>query len=162
MGNLETRPAYEAWTPVKTIPLTLAQANELIAAWHRHHKPATGHRFSVGCVLTVSVVVGAAIVGRPVARKTDQYLVAEVTRLVTTGEKNACSFLYSACARIAREMGFERIQTFILEDEPGTSLIAAGWKFEGFTDSKPHKWHSRDGRRSDQPSERKQRWFKEL
>lgn len=103
---------------MKVIPLTLSQANELITAWHRHHKPATGHRFSIGCLLTVSCVVGAAIVGRPVARKTDQYLVAEVTRLVTTGEKNVCSFLYSACARIAREMGFDRIQTFILEEEP--------------------------------------------
>lgn len=147
---------------MKVIPLTLSQANELITAWHRHHKPATGHRFSIGCLLTVSCVVGAAIVGRPVARKTDQYLVAEVTRLVTTGEKNVCSFLYSACARIAREMGFDRIQTFILEEEPGTSLAAAGWKFDGMTDSKPSKWHSREGRRSDQPSERKQRWIKEL
>lgn len=147
---------------MKALPLTLAQANELISAWHRHHKPVTGHRFSIGCVLTVSVIVGAAIVGRPVGRKTDQYLVAEVTRLVTTGEKNACSFLYSACARIAREMGFESIQTFILREEPGTSLMAAGWDFDGLTDSKPGKWHSREGRDSDQPAEAKQRWVKRL
>jgi hypothetical protein len=59
-------------------------------------------------------------------------------------------------------MGFEKIQTFILKDEPGTALLAAGWTFEGLTDSKPHKWHSRDGRRSDQPGEQKQRWSKEL
>lgn len=147
---------------MKTIPLTLAQANELVTAWHRHHKPVTGHRFSIGCVLTGSVVVGAAVVGRPVGRKTDQYLVAEVTRLVTTGEKNVCSFLYSACARIAKEMGFERIQTFILRDETGTSLMAAGWSFESLTDSKPEKWHSRGGRRSDQPAEAKQRWYRDL
>jgi len=147
---------------MKTIPLTLSQANELISAWHRHHKPAQGHRFSIGCVLTASDIVGAAIVGRPVGRKTDQYLVAEVTRMVTNGEKNACSFLYSACARIAREMGFERIQTFILREEPGTSLLAAGWRFDGNTDSAPQKWHSREGRRSDQPAERKQRWVKDL
>jgi hypothetical protein len=147
---------------MKAIPLTLRQANELVSAWHRHHQPVRGHRFSIGCVLTVSVIVGAAIVGRPVGRKTDQYLVAEVTRLVTTGQKNACSFLYSACARIAREMGFERIQTFILPDEPGTSLAAAGWKFEGMTESKPGKWHSRGGRRTDQPEAAKQRWGKDL
>jgi hypothetical protein len=95
---------------------------------------------------------------RDVARKTDQYLVAEVTRLT----KNTCSFLYAACARIAKEMGFERIQTFILVDEPGTSLVAAGWSFAGLTDSAPQKWHSRSGRRSDQPGDPKQRWFKEL
>lgn len=96
------------------------------------------------------------------ARKTDQYNVAEVTRLVTNGHKNACSFLYAAAARIAREMGFVKIQTFILKEETGKSLEAAGWSFEAMTDSKPHKWHSRDGRRTDQPVEEKQRWSKVL
>ncbi len=33
---------------------------------------------------------------------------------------------------------------------------------EGLTDSKPHKWHSRAGRRDDQPGEQKQRWSKIL
>lgn len=146
---------------MRVVPLTLAQANELIAAWHRHHKPAVGHRFSIG-VRDGLDLVGAAIVGRPVARKTDAYSIAEVTRMVTNGHKNACSFLYAASARIANEMGFERIQTFILKDEPGTSLIAAGWTMEGLTDSKPHKWHSREARRNDQPAEQKQRWVKEL
>jgi hypothetical protein len=146
---------------VRTIPLTLAQANELISAWHRHHKPAQGHRYSIGARSGMDIV-GAAIVGRPVARKTDQYLIAEVTRLVTNGAKNACSFLYAASARVAREMGFERIQTFILADEPGTSLEAAGWMFEGMTDSAPQKWHTRPGRRTDQPAESKQRWYKDL
>ena len=146
---------------MKVLPLTLAQANELISAWHRHHKPSVGHRFSIGACDGMDIV-GAAIVGRPVARKTDQYLIAEVTRLVTNGTKNACSFLYAASARISREMGFQKIQTFILKDEPGDSLKAAGWTFEGMTDSKPYKWHSRDGRRDDQPAESKQRWSKEL
>ena len=31
------------------IPLTLKQANELVANLHRHHKPEVGHRFSIGC-----------------------------------------------------------------------------------------------------------------
>lgn len=29
-------------------PLTLGQANELVGAWHRHHKLAVGHRWSIG------------------------------------------------------------------------------------------------------------------
>jgi hypothetical protein len=102
------------------------------------------------------------VVGRPVGRKTQQYAVAEVTRLVTNGHKNACSYLYAASARIAREMGFHRIQTFVLETETAVSLLAAGWEFDGVTDSEPHKWHSREGRRSDQPSGPKQRWVKRL
>lgn len=79
--------------------------------------------------------VGAAIVGLPVARKTPQYETSEVTRLVTDGTKNACSFLYAAAARVAREMGFFKIQTFILQEERGISLRAAGWKFDGETES---------------------------
>ena len=146
---------------MKIMPLTLDQVNTLIVQWHRHHKPAQGHRFSIGA-RDGEDIVGAAIVGRPVGRKTEQYNIAEVTRMVTNGHKNACSFLYAAAARIAREMGFVKIQTFILKDEPGTSLLAAGWSFEGLTDSKPHKWHSRAGRRDDQPGEQKQRWSKIL
>ena len=141
-------------------PLTLAQANELVLKLHRHHKPVVGHRFSIG-VQKDGILVGAAIVGRPVARNTDTYLVAEVTRLVTDGTKNACSFLYAAAARIARAMGFKSIQTFILEEEPGTSLIAASWQKVGSTVS-GLGWNSRPNRRKDQPTGPKIKWQKIL
>ena len=58
----------------------------------------------------------------------DQYETAEVTRLVTDGTKNACSFLYGAAARAAFALGYRRIGTYILATEPGTSLTAAGWR----------------------------------
>lgn len=146
---------------MRIVPLTLKQANELVSNWHRHHKPCVGHRFSLG-VKQDNDLIGAAICGRPVSRELDQYTILEVNRLVTNGAKNACSFLYSACARVAREMGFEKIQTYILASEPGTSLTAAGWKFE--TETSGGNWnHSwRKGRREDQPMERKQRWAKKL
>lgn len=146
---------------MRTVPLTLSQANELVASWHRHHKPVQGHRFSVGAKHEEELV-GAAIVGRPVARMTDQYAVAEVTRLVTNGQKNACSFLYGATARIAREMGFDSIQTFILESEDGTSLKAAGWvEVESFGGG---DWtrESKPNRRQDQPQEPKRKFIKLL
>lgn len=54
----------------------------------------------------------------------------EVSRVCTDGTYNACSMLYGACARIAKEMGFKKIQTYILQTEPGTSLKASGWKME--------------------------------
>lgn len=144
---------------LKIKPLTLKQANELVARWHRHHKPAVGHRFSLGVYDTSrEEFVGAAIVGRPVAREVAQYDVAEVTRLVTDGSKNACSALYGAAARVAKEMGFSKIQTYILDSEPGTSLKAAGWKFEGETAGGHwnHSW--RKGRREDQPMNPKARY----
>jgi hypothetical protein len=151
---------------LRIIPLELNEANELVAKWHRHHKPVVGHRFSIGVVTGEGDVVGAAIVGRPVARLTDYRSVLEVTRLVTNGHKNACSILYAAAARIAREMGYEKIQTFILDSETGKSLVAAGWQLEGFTtiaaDAITSRWHSRDGRRSDQPEGRKGRYGKLL
>lgn len=148
---------------MKIVPLTLAQANELVTNLHRHHKPVVGHRFSIG-VEHAGVLVGAAIVGRPVARGCDPYKVAEVTRLVTDGTKNACSILYSAAARIAKEMGFEKIQTYILIDEPGISLKAAAWVYEA--DTAGGDWNHSAAyagkRRTDQPQCRKQRWAKIL
>ncbi len=143
---------------MKVVPLTLAQANTLVDTLHRHHKPVVGHRFSIGAKVDTRLV-GAAIVGRPVAPNTSQYCIAEVTRLVTDGTKNACSFLYSASARIAREMGFESIQTFILESETGVSLRAAGWEFISKTTG-GDGWQSRKGRRTDQPTEPKEKWGK--
>jgi hypothetical protein len=146
---------------LRIVPLTLAQANEAIARLHRHHKPVIGHRFSIGAEVG-GALVGAAVVGRPVARQTDQYRTAEVTRLVTDGSKNACSILYAACARAAAAMGFTKIQTFILAAEPGTSLRAAGWSFEGSTPGGDWNVPSRGGRRTDQPLGPKQRWGKSL
>lgn len=39
--------------------------------------------------------------------------------------------LYSACWRVAREMGYEKIITYILSTETGVSLRATGWVCEG-------------------------------
>lgn len=52
----------------------------------------------------------------------------EITRLCTDGTKDACSFLYGAAARASVALGFKRVGTYILASEPGTSLIAAGWR----------------------------------
>lgn len=146
---------------LRVVPLTLAQANELVARLHRHHKPAQGHRFSLGAELD-GTLVGAVIVGRPVARMADTYRTAEVTRLVTDGSRNACSILYAAAARAAQAMGFDRIQTFILAEEPGTSLRAAGWRFEIESDGGDwnHSAQYAGTRRTDQPMTAKQRWAK--
>ena len=86
---------------MKIKPLTLKQANILVTSLHRHHKPAVGHRFSLGLEKD-GQLVGACIVGRPVSREISQYNVAEVTRLVTDGTKMACSMLYGAAARVSR------------------------------------------------------------
>jgi hypothetical protein len=144
------------------VPLTLKQANALVSQLHRHHQPVVGHRFSLGVEGGPRGLIGAVIVGRPVAREVPQYTVAEVTRLVTDGTPNACSMLYQAAARTAKEMGFDAIQTYILASEPGTSLKAAGWVKVGDTagGNWNHSW--RKGRREDQPMEPKQKWERVL
>lgn len=106
--------------------------------------------------------MGAATIGRPVARLVNWRTTVEVTRLVTDGTKNACSILYAAAARISREMGYEKIQTYILDTETGVSLRAAGWVCEGKSVGGGNGWHSREGRRDDQPINPKQRWAKQL
>jgi hypothetical protein len=142
-------------------PCELKDANAFIARLHRHHKPVVGHRFSIA-VWTATMLVGVVIVGRPVARMTNQRTCVEVTRLCTDGTPNACSALYAAAARAAKAIGYEHIQTFILESEPGTSLKAAGWIHE--QNSAGGDWNvpSRGGRRTDQPMCAKQRWGKAL
>ena len=110
-------------------PITLRIANKFVAENHRHHRPVIGHKFSIGCFLA-SDLVGVAIVGRPVSRKLDDELTAEVTRLCTNGTKMAASKLYAACWRIAKEMGYTKIITYILESETGISLKASGWECE--------------------------------
>lgn len=146
------------------VPIELADANQAIEAWHRHHQPCVGHRFSLGVVDESGVLHGAAVVGRPVARLAgDPSQVLEVTRLVSDGTRNVCSMLYSAAARAGKEMGFLRIQTYILADEEtGTSLKASGWVSEGIAGG--GQWKHTDGkaRRTDQPIGKKTRWVKRL
>ena len=108
------------------IPMTLKSANAFVAAYHRHHKPVVGQKFSLGCA-KAEKLVGVVIVGRPVSRHLDDGKTLEVTRLCSTGEKNVCSFLYGAAARAAKALGYEKIITYTLDTEPGISLRAAGW-----------------------------------
>jgi hypothetical protein len=148
---------------LRVVPLTLKQLNEIVDKLHRHHKPVRGHRFSIGVVNENGDLVGACSVGRPVSRWYDPYQVAEVTRLVTDGTKNACSILYAAAARACDAMGYKRIQTYILDSESGTSLKASGWSLDGKTVGQQWKHTNPPGpRRTDQPTCDKRRWVKEF
>lgn len=111
-------------------PITLEEANAFVAALHRHHPPAVGHKFSIGAIRDAAIV-GVVIVGRPVSRHRDDGLTLEVTRLCTDGSRNACSFLYGAAAKATFALGYRRIGTYTLPDEGGASLRAAGWKLIG-------------------------------
>ena len=111
-------------------PITLREANAYVAQHHRHNLPTNGHKWSIACY-DGDRLVGVAIAGQPVARKLDDGLTIEIRRVCTDGTYNACSKLYGACARVAREMGYRRVITYTLVSEPGTSLKASGWIMAG-------------------------------
>ena len=111
-------------------PISFEDAAEFVRLHHRHHTPPAGHKFSIAAQFG-DAVVGVVIVGRPVSRMRDDGLTLEVTRLCTTGERNACSLLYSAAARAAFALGYRRIGTYVLKSEGGNSVKAAGWRLLG-------------------------------
>lgn len=152
-------------------PISLALANSYVAQNHRHHDKIQGHKFSEGAY-NGDTLVGVAIVGRPLSRHLDNGLTLEVTRVCTDGTHNACSFLYGACARIAKEMGYEKIITYTLASESGASLRASGWTLEGDNcgggswdcPTRPREvvQYTLFGEIVKYPTEQKKRWCKEL
>lgn len=140
-------------------PITLRQANEFVAQYHRHHKPTVGHKFSIG-VCQDGKLVGVCICGRPVSRFLDDGQTLEVNRLCTDGIKNACSILYGAAYRAAIAIGYKRVITYILESEPGTSLKAAGYICEGKAGGLEWSGKRRPKNENQYPHEMKTRWVK--
>ena len=110
----------------KVIHLELTESNAFVKNHHRHIDETQGHRFSIGCQHE-NKLVGVAIAGRPISRHYDQSKIIEVTRLCTDGTENACSFLYSMCAKASKYLGYERIQSYVLESELGSSLKASNF-----------------------------------
>ena len=116
-------------------PIDFAEANAFVAKYHRHHKPMPGVKFCVAVSdfsksvagLDAAVVVGVAMIGRPVARNSDNGWTLEVNRCCTDGTRNACSMLYGAAWRATKALGYKRLITYTLPEEGGASLRAAGW-----------------------------------
>ena len=141
-------------------PVSLAEANAFVAEHHRHHKPVVGHKFARGCT-DGEKIGGVAIVGRPVSRYLDDGRTLEVNRCCTDGTRNACSILYAAAWRAARAMGYQKLITYILDTEPGTSLKAAGWQCAGLAGGL--RWTGKRQPKQDQyPAQMKQRFEKEV
>ena len=111
-------------------PVALDEANAFVSVHHRHHKPVPGAKFCIAAS-DGATVHGVAIVGRPVARMSDDGLTLEVNRCCTDGTPNACSMLYGAAWRAAKALGYRRLVTYTLPEEGGASLRASGWRLLG-------------------------------
>lgn len=113
---------------LRLVPVSLAVANEHVAAWHRHNKPVVQAIYRVGVADGEGVLRAVAIVENPKARGNADGETVEITRVASDGTRNACSMLYGACARAAFALGYLRVITYIQGDEPGTSLNASGFR----------------------------------
>ena len=152
-------------------PTSLKDANAFVALNHRHNRPVVGHKWSIAC-FDGDRLCGVAICGRPIGRYLDDGETIEALRVCTDGTRNACSCLYGACARAAKELGYKRIITYILESETGASVKASGWELVA-TDVGGVSWNSKSRPREDseltlfgeiqkQPPCKKSRWEKKL
>lgn len=144
---------------MKIIPITLKEANGFVASYHRHHRPTVGCKFAIG-LQNNGDLVGVAICGRPVSRYLDDGLTLEVNRLCTDGTENACSMLYGAACRIAKEMGYRKVITYTLESESGASLRASNFRFDGIAGGEI--WTGNRRRDNGVPYEKKKRWIYEV
>lgn len=157
---------YEEEKSIHIAPITLRDANRFVTENHRHHDSVTGCKFAVGLYKVVkgdNVLIGTAICGRPVSRFLDDGYTLEINRLcVTEREKNGCSMLYGACCRIAKEMGYRKIITYILESESGVTLRASNFILEDECCGRGNWTGSRKRERNSIPEEMKQRWVRIL
>ena len=141
---------------LRVVALTKREAIDFVTRFHRHHDALKIDKYRIGAALD-GRLVGVAQVARPVIRALDDGATLEVARLCTDGTKNACSFLYAAAARVARDLGYAKILTYILDREDGASLKAAGWKKEA--NIQGHPWsHPSRRRATTAPTCDKQRW----
>jgi hypothetical protein len=134
---------------MKVVPITIKEANKIVGDHHRHNNPTGGGKFAIGAEHD-GRLVGAVIVGRPIARLLDNPGSAEITRLVVTpnAPRNTCSFLYGAARRVWQAMGGQKILTYTLKQESGDSLRGAGWNKAA--DCKPATWTRPNRERKDQ------------
>lgn len=135
--------------------MTLRSARAYVKEHHRHAKNIQGGLFAVGAEVD-GRLVGCAIVAMPVARMLQDGRTAEIRRVCTDGTRNACSFLYRVCVRVASAMGYTRILTYTLESESGASLRGAGFKITRRT--RAEHWNRKSRERAEQPLQFKLRW----
>jgi hypothetical protein len=152
----------------RIVPIDLNAARRFVGEHHRHNIPPQGHKLSAALEVD-GVIVGVVIVGRPVGRGLDDGRTLEVTRTCTTGARNGNSMLYGAAARAAKAIGYERLITYTLASEPGTSLRAAGFRVDAELEPR-ESWNTPAMHRYDadlfgnkrRPDEAKRRWIRDL
>jgi len=125
---------------------------------HRHLPLVVGGLFA-SSVYVGGELVGVGIASLPKARMSCDGFTVEITRIATSGQRNACSKLYGALLRASSAVGYRRAITFTRLDEPGASLRAAGFADDGITHDQ--SW-SRPSRVRAEHKSQVRRWSKTL
>lgn len=129
---------------LRLVPVSLTEARRFVAEVHRHNDPPITHKASVGVADDTGKLRGVGILGMPVARKNNDGRTLEIVRVASDGVANGCSMLYGALVRVAWNLGYDRVLTYTLEEESGSSLRAAGWTWDRLSDKRTdHPWDPR-------------------
>lgn len=141
------------------IPLTLREANDFVEMYHRHSARTSndGGKFAIGLELD-GRLVGAAIVGRPIARMLQRPGTAELLRCCVGPEApvGAGKMLNARCKRIWQQMGGTRLVTYTLATEAGGSLSGAG--FKRVAEAHSAQWKTRGRKDREIAAKPKHRW----
>ncbi len=143
---------------MRIIPLSLREANAFVEEHHRHNKKVVTHKFSIG-LEEQGELIGVAIGANPIARMLDDGKTFEIRRVcVKRGFPNACSKLLARVKRIAQMMGYEKVITYTLQKESGSSLKAINAR--RVAEVKPQRWkrNGKLGRYQKACDEWKYRW----
>ena len=112
--------------------VSLADAKNFIREHHRHCEPPIGWKYGAA-VFNGGELIGVMTAGRPVSAELARQGCIEVNRVCvkeTTPRalaENACSMLYGHACREAFKRGHDRVITYTLGTERGTSLRASGF-----------------------------------
>lgn len=109
--------------------IDLSEANRFISLHHRHSLPLKpiNVKYIIG-LEHEEEIVGVSILGRCVNRYMDDIDSIEIRRLATNGIKNGCSFLLARSCELAFSLGYQKIITYTLDIESGSSLRGCGFE----------------------------------
>lgn len=138
-------------------PMTVKKAIPWVRNVHRRLPTIQGAMWAIQ-IQRAQMTVGCALVGWPARELAKQGVLCVLRVAVQEGQKNGCSMLYGACSRAARAMGAASLVTYTHQDEPGTSLRAAGWVDGGLTDGGEWSRPSRPRQKAMFPDP-KRRWW---
>lgn len=146
---------------LRIVPMTVKEARRLVKQWHRKLEDIQGGLFAAGLEVD-GELRGVAVAGNParVWQGTGRLVISRVA--VEDGVPNGCSRLYAAIARAAEALGWREIWTYTTPQEPGSSVLGAGFENMGLSDDNADHSRVSRPRRAPRLKGPKVRWRKVL